>query len=453
MSESIMVTQASLDREAELDELEAHVREALRLASQAGATEAEVSAHSSMGLSVNVRMGEVETLEHMRDRGISVTVFIGRRKGDASSADLRRESLASCVRHAIDIARFTQEDRCNGLAEQELLAHEFPDLDLWHPEAVDAEAAIARALRCEDAGRAEEGVSNSEGASFDADLGLAVYGNSHGFVGRSAGTRYGQSCVLLAGQGDSMQRDYSYDSRRCIGDLEAPEETGREAARRVVRRLGARQLQTGSMPVLFAPRVAKTIIGHLIGAISGSALYRNASFLCDCAGERLFPDWLNLRERPHLRRGAGSAAFDAEGVATLARNIVEAGVLTGYVLSSYSARRLGLATTGNAGGVRNVLLEPGGADPEDLFAAMGDGLYVTELMGQGVRLVTGDYSRGAAGFRVENGRIAYPVEQLTIAGNLRDMFRDVVATGRDVDTRGNIHCGPVLIGSMMVAGT
>jgi PmbA protein len=453
MSESIMVTQGSLDREAELDELEAHVREALRLATRAGATEAEVSAHSSLGLSVNVRMGEVETIEHMRDRGISITVLIGRHKGDASSADLRRESLESCVRHAVDIARYTQEDRCNGLAEPDLLARDFPDLDLWHPEPMDAEAAIARALQCEGAGRGEEGISNSEGAAFNADLGLAVYGNTNGFVGRTAGTSYGQSCVLLAGHGDSMQRDYSYDGRRCPGDLEPPEETGREAARRAVRRLGARRLKTGQMPVLFAPRVAKGVIGHLIGAISGSALYRNASFLRDCAGERLFPDWLNLRERPRLLRGATSAAFDAEGVVTRERNIIEAGVLTGYVLSTYSARRLGLATTGNAGGARNLLLEPGGDAPDDLFAAMGDGLYVTEVMGQGVSLVTGDYSRGAAGFRVENGRLAYPVEELTIAGSLRDMFGDVVATGADIDTRGNIHCGSVLIRSMMVAGT
>ena len=453
MSESIMVTQGSLDREAELDELEAHVREALRLASRAGATEAEVSAHSSLGLSVTARLGEVETIEHMRDRGISVTVLIGRHKGDASSADLGRESLESCVRHAVDIARFTQEDRCNGLAEPGLLAREFPDLDLWHPEPVDAAAAIARALQCEEAGRGQDGISNSEGATFNADLGLAVYGNTNGFIGRSAGTSYGQSCVLLAGHGDSMQRDYSYDSRRCLGDLEPPEETGREAARRTVRRLGARRLNTAQMPVLFAPRVAKSVFGHLIGAISGSALYRNASFLRDCAGEKLFPDWLNLCERPRLPRGAASAAFDAEGVVTRERNIIEAGLLTGYVLSSYSGRRLGLATTGNAGGVRNLLLEPGGEGPGDPLAAMGDGLYVTEVMGQGVSLVTGDYSRGAAGFRVENGRIAYPVEELTIAGNLRDMFAGVVTAGSDIDTRGNIHSGPVLIGNMVVAGT
>jgi PmbA protein len=418
MSDPNRVTQSALDRDAELDTLENHVREALRLARRAGATAAEASAHSSQGLSVNVRLGEVETLEHMRDRGISVTVFIGRRKGSASSADLREPSIADCVRHALDIARFTQEDSCNGLADPELLARHFPDLDLWHPAALDAEAAIERALRCEDAGRSDARIRNSEGAGFEAGLGLAVYGNSNGFVGRSAGTRYGQSCVLLAGEGDGMQRDYSFDSRRRLGDLESPEDTGREAARRTVRRLGARRLKTEHMPVLLAPEVAKGLVGHLIGAISGSALYRNASFLRDQAGQQLFPEWLQIRERPLLPRGASSAAFDAEGVATRERHVVEAGVLTGYVLSSYSARRLGLATTGNAGGVRNLLLEPGG-DSADPLRDLEKGFLVTEVMGQGVNLVTGDYSRGAAGFRIERGEIVHPVEEVTIAGRYR----------------------------------
>lgn len=452
MSFSDSVSQSLLDREAELDALEAHVLDALRQARQAGATDAEATAHSSLGLSVNVRLGEVETLEHMRDRGIGVTVFMGRRKGNASSADLSRGSIDSCVRHALDIARFTQEDACSGLAEPELLARAFPDLDLWHPAPVDAESAIARALACEDAGRSDRRISNSEGAAFDAGLGLAVYGNSNGFLGRSSGTNYGQSCVLLAGKGDGMQRDYSFDSRRRLEDLEAPEDTGREAARRTIGRLGARQLKTAQMPVLFAPEVAKSLIGHLVAAVSGSALYRNASFLRDQAGERLFADWLNLTERPHLPRGANSANFDGEGVATRERRLVEHGVLTGYVLSSYSARRLGLVTTGNAGGVRNLLLEPGGDGAEDLLARMGDGFYVTEVMGQGVNLITGDYSRGATGFRVENGEMAYPVEEVTIAGNLRDMFRNVAAAGTDIDTRGNIQCGKVLVSSMVVAG-
>lgn len=452
MSERSMVTQPQLDREGELDLLEARVREALRLARRAGASATEVSAHSSQGLSVNVRLGEVETLEYTRDRGVDVTVFIGRRKGNASSADLRSESIRSCVQHALEIARFTQEDACNGLPEPDRLAREFPDLDLWHPVPMDAEAAIARALECEAAGRADDRISNSEGGAFSASLGLGVHGNSQDFVGRSAGTHYSQSCVLLAGSGDGMQRDYSYDSRRCFGDLEPAAETGREAARRTVRRLGARRLPTGDMPVLLSTEVAKSLLGHLVGAISGSALYRRASFLRDRAGERLFPAWLNLLERPRLPRGAGSAAFDSEGVATRERRIVEAGVLTGYVLSCYSARRLGLETTGNAGGVRNLLLEPGGEGGEDLLARMGDGFYVTEVMGQGVNLVTGDYSRGAAGFRVEGGRLAYPVEEVTIAANLQDMFRGVVAAGPVIDTRGNFHCGELLIGSMMVAG-
>ncbi|MBT8058929.1 MAG: metalloprotease PmbA [Gammaproteobacteria bacterium] len=452
MSDSTMVAQRQLDREAELDALQEHALAALDRARANGASEAEVTAHSSQGLSAGVRLGEVETLEHTQDRGIGVTVFLGRSKGYASSADLRPESILACVDRAIDIARYTQEDKANGLAEPALLCTEFPDLDLWHPRAMDAGAAIERALACEAAGRSDDRISNSEGASFNAGLGLGVYANSNGFVGRSSGTHFGQSCVLLAGQGDGMQRDYSYDSRRSFEDLEDPETTGREAARRTVRRLGAQQLRTAEMPVLFAPDVAKGLIGHLLGAISGSALYRNSSFLRDRAGERLFPDWLQLRERPHLRRGICSSAFDGEGVATRERDVVGSGVLRAYLLSSYSARRLGLETTGNAGGARNLLLEPGGDGAEDPLGRLQDGFYVTEVMGQGVSLVTGDYSRGASGFRVEGGKLTHPVEEVTIAGNLEDMFRRIVLAGEDIDTRGNVHCGSVLISTMMVAG-
>jgi PmbA protein len=452
MSEQSMVTQQLLNRETELDMLESHVLEALRLARKAGASDAEVSAHTSQGLSVSARLGEVETLEHMQDRGISVTVFLGMHKGHANCADLRKESIQACVSHAVDIARFTQDDKANGLADRSRLAVKFPDLELWHPVAMDAGAAIDRALACEAAGRSNEQINNSDGASFHAGLGLGVYGNSNGFVGRKAGTRYSQSCILLAGEGDGMQRDYSFDSRRCFDDLESPETTGIEAARRTVSRLGASQLTTSEMPVLFAPEVAQGLVGHLIGAISGSALYRNASFLKDMAGEILFPDWVNILERPWLPRGAGSASFDAEGVATRERRIIDSGVLDGYVLSSYSARRLGLETSGNAGGVRNLLLEPGGEGCADLVRHMGDGFYVTEVMGQGISMVTGDYSRGASGFLVENGEITCPVEEVTIAGNLRDIFMNVVAAGEDIDTRGNILTGSVLISTMMVAG-
>ncbi len=453
MSDRSMVPQPSLNREAELDSLESHVAEALRLARREGASDAEVTAHTSQGLSVSVRLGEVETLEHMQDRGISVTVFLGMHKGHASSASLREDSIRACVRRAVDIARYTQEDRANGLADPSLLASECPDLDLWHPRALDARAAIERALACEAAGCRDERISNSEGASFNAGLGLGVYGNTNGFVGRNAGTRFDQSCILLAGEGDDMQRDYSYDSRRCLDDLEAPDVTGVEAARRTVRRLGAQQVETAEMPVLFAPEVAQGLVGHLVAAISGSSLYRNASFLKDRAGDSLFPDWVNLRERPLLVRGAGSAAFDSEGVATRERLIVESGVLGGYVLSSYSARRLGLETTANAGGVRNLLLEPGGESTENLLRHMRDGLYVTEVMGQGVSIVTGDYSRGASGFLVKDGEIAHAVEEVSVAGNLADMFNNLIATGNDVDTRGNIHCGSVLVSTMMVAGS
>jgi len=452
MSDSTMVTQPPLDREAELNALEERVQEALQRARAAGATAAEAHAQLSRGLSVNVRLGEVETLEHMQDRGISVTVLVGRRKGQANSADLRPETIAACVDRALDIARYTEEDPCNGLADPARLAVGAPDLDLWHPSPVDAEAAIERALACEAAGRAEPRISNSEGAAFDAGLGLSVYGNSNGFIGRSSGTHYSQSCVLLAGRGDGMQRDYSYDSRRCLADLEPVEATGAEAARRTVGRLGARPLPTAAMPVLFAPRVAAGLVGHFVRSISGSTLIRNASFLKDRAGTPVFPDWFRVAERPHLRRGANSAHFDGEGVATVERDIVADGVLTGYVLSSYTARRLGLETTGNAGGTRNLLVPPGGDGAGDLLASVQDGFYVTEVMGQGVNLVTGDYSRGAAGFWVEDGKLGHPVNEVTIAGNLREMYRDLVAMGADIDRRGGIRCGSLLLAEMTVAG-
>lgn len=453
MNDEAMVTQSTIDRDAELDRLDELTREALAEARRLGASEAEVHAYSSQGLSTQVRLGEVETVEHMQDRGVSVTVLIGRRKGQASSADLRPESLATCVAHAIDIARFTQEDSCNGLADPELLATEQPDLDLWHPAAVDAEAAIERALACEQAGRADDRISNSEGASFNASLGLSVYANSNGFSGRSSGTQFSQSCVLLAGKGDGMKRDYAYDSRRRIDDLETPERTGDEASRRTLSRLGAGQVQTREMPVLFEPRVAAGLLDHLVGAVTGSSLYRNASFLKNRAGDRIFPEWLNVIERPFLLRGAGSASFDSEGVATRERRLVDGGILTGYVLSSYSARRLGLATTANAGGVRNLLLEPGGEVCDTPLERLRDGLYVTELMGQGVNLLTGDYSRGAGGFLVRGGELVQPVDGVTIAGNLADMFAGIVTAGSDIDTRGNLHCGSILVDRMTVAGS
>lgn len=441
------------DRDSEAAALEAHVSEALDQARRGGADQVEVSASVQGGLNTTVRLGEVETIEHTRDRGVSVTVYIGRAKGHASSADLSEASLRTAVERALDIARFTAEDPCNGLADPERMATAFPDLDLWHPKALEADDAIARCLAMEAAGRGFEGISNSEGASVSGSYGVTVYGNSHGFVGRSAGTRFGQSCVLIAGEGNGMQREYWFDSRRSFDDLEAPEHTGRRAAERTLGRLDARKLSTRKAPVLFNPEIARTVVGHFVGGISGGALYRNASFLKDTLGERLFPAWFSLVERPLLPRGPGSTAFDGEGVAVADRPVVEAGVLGAYVLSSYSARRLGLETTGNAGGVHNLCVEGELTPGDEMLERLGTGLLVTEVMGQGVRMVTGDYSRGAAGFWVENGAIAYPVEEITIAGNLRDMFGAIIAAGDDIDTRANLQCGSLLLDGMTIAGS
>ena len=453
MTDLSMVSQAVPDRDQELSDLAESAQAAIDHARSLGADSSEVSASLHYGLDVNVRMGEVETLEHSRDRGFGVSVYIDNSKGHASSGDLRPESIRACVEKAIDIARFTQADKCNGLAPTERLASSFPDLDLWHPQPLNADATIERALVCEAAGLENPAISNSDGTSASAGFGLNVYANSNNFVGRRDGTRYGQSCVLIAGEGDSMQRDYWYDSRRAFADLESAEQTGHEAARRTARRLGARKISTCEVPILFTPEVARGLVGHFVGAISGGALYRKASFLQDTVGQQLFPQWMNMSERPYLLRGPSSTAFDAEGVATSERDMIENGVLTGYVLGSYSARRLGLETTGNAGGVHNLIVEPGQHSAEELIRQMGTGLLVTEVMGQGVNLITGDYSRGAGGFWVENGEIQYPVDEVTIAGNLKDMFMNIQAVGNDADDRGSIQCGSFMLGKMMVAGS
>jgi len=453
MIDSSMVAQAVPDRDQELSDLAESAQAAIDHARSLGAESSEVSASLHYGLDVNVRKGEVETLEHSRDRGFGVSVYIANSKGHATSGDLRPESIRGCVEKAIDIARFTQADKCNGLAPEERLANSFPDLDLWHPQPPNADATIERALVCEAAGLENPEISNSDGASASTGFGLNVYANSSGFVGRRDGTRYGQSCVLIAGEGDAMQRDYWYDSRRAFADLESAEDTGHEAARRTVRRLGARKISTCEVPILFTPEVARGLVGHLLGAISGGALYRKASFLLDCAGQQLFPEWMKMSERPFILRGPSSTAFDAEGVATSERDIIDNGVLTGYVLGSYSARRLGLETTGNAGGVHNLIVKPGEFSATELAQQMGKGLLVTEVMGQGVSLITGDYSRGAGGFWVENGEIQYPVDEVTIAGNLKDMFKGIEAVSNELDDRASIQCGSILMNKMTVAGS
>ncbi len=425
----------------------------LEMAGRQGAGQAEVSCSEDRGLSVNVRMGEVETVESTRDRGIGVTVYFGRRKGSASTADLREESLRTTVEQACAIACHTEEDEAAGLADAALMATEFPDLDDWHPWALEADRAVDLALACEAAGRdSDPRITNSDGASVSSGESLSVYANSHGFIGAERGTHHSIGCALIAGQGDGMQRDGWYSVALAEQDLEAPAAIGRRAAERTVARLQPRSAPTGEYPVVFAAEVARSLIGHLVGAVSGGALYRRASFLLDHAGQRIFPEWFAIRETPLLPRGLRSAAFDAEGVATRESPLVHEGVLLRYVLGSYSARKLGLQSTANAGGVHNLEVAANADGLPGLLAGIGSGLLVTELMGQGVNAVTGDYSRGAAGFWVENGAIAYPVDGITIAGNLKNMFAGIEAVGVDVDPRSHIRIGSVVVGRMMVAG-
>lgn len=441
------------DSQARLDHLAGLSQRLLEAARRRGATQAEVSCSEERGLNVSVRMGEVETVESTRDRGIAVTVYFGQRKGSASTADLREESLEATVEQACAIARHTEDDPAAGLADAELMAREFPELDLWHPWPLDADRAIDLALACEAAGRdADARIANSDGASLGSGESLSVYANSHGFVGRERNTQHSLGVALIAGIGDDMQRDGWYSIGLAESDLENPQAIGRRAAERTLARLQPRSVATGEYPVLFAAETARSLIGHLLGAVSGGALYRRASFLLDHAGKRIFPEWFSIVEQPLLRHGLRSGAFDAEGVATRESALVEAGVLQRYVLGSYSARKLGLQTTGNAGGVHNLTVKANAGGFDELLREMGTGLLVTELMGQGVNGVTGDYSRGAGGFWIENGRIAYPVDGITVAGNLKDMFAGIRAVGSDVDRRSHIAVGSILVGKMTVAG-
>lgn len=446
-------TRASDDSLQRLENLAGISQRLLERARAMGATQAEVSCSEERGLEVNVRLGEVETVESTHDRGIAVTVYFGHRKGSASTADLQESSLEATVAQACAIARHTEDDPAAGLADPELMATGFPDLDLWHPWQLGADEAIDLALACEAAGRdADPRISNSDGASVGTSQSLSVYANSHGFIGRDRGSHHSIGCALIGGQGDGMQRDGWYSSALAREDLQDPAQIGRTAAERTLARLQPRSLPTGEVPVLFASEVARSLIGHLLSAVSGGSLYRRASFLLDSAGTALFPSWFNIDELPLLRRGLRSSAFDGEGVATRNSALVSDGVLQRYILGSYSARKLGLQTTANAGGVHNLQVSANAGDRASLVAGMGRGLLVTELMGQGVNGVTGDYSRGAGGFWVENGQIAYPVDGITIAGNLRQMFASIEAVGSDVDPRSHVRTGSILVGRMTVAG-
>lgn len=444
---------AAATPQATLDRLSDLARDVLARCAARGASQAEVGLNEDRGLAVGVRMGEVETIEHTRDRGLSITVYFGKRKASASTADLDPGSIDTTIDQACAIARYTEEDPYAGLADADRMARDFPDLDLWHPSPLDADAAVTLALDCEAAGRdADPRISNSDGGNASTSASLSVYANSHGFVGTEHSTSHSLSLSLIAGQGEAMQRDYWYDAHCDFASLASPREIGRRAAQRTLARMDPREVRTGEYPVLFSAETARSLIGHLLGAVSGGALYRKATFLLDHLGKQVLPSGISLVERPHLRRGHRSAVFDGEGVATVESDLVRNGVLARYILGSYSARKLGLSSTGNAGGVHNLHLLGETQDRDALLRGMGTGLLVTDLMGQGVNTITGDYSRGAAGFWVENGEIAWPVDEVTIAGNLRQMLLGIEAVGNDVDLRSHIRTGSLLLGRMTVAG-
>ena len=422
-------------------------------AKAAGATAAEVDIDKGTGLSVEVRMGTVDKLQYHRDQGVNLTVYFGHRKGSASTGDFSKQALQDTIDAACRIARYTSEDPFNGLADRALMATDFPKLDLYHPWDLDAEQAIEMATHAEHVAREhDKRITNSEGASVDSYAGVSLYANTHDFMAVRHSTRHSISCAVVAQEGSSMQRDHWYSVSRVASYLDSADTVGAEAAQRAVRRLHARSLSTREAPVLFVPPLARGLIGSLVGAISGGAQYRKASFLLDTLGQQVFPDFVHLREDPYLRQGLGSRSYDSEGVQTQQRDIVRDGIIQGYFLASYSARKLGMQSTGSASGATNLLLEDTGVSFVDLIQEMGTGLMVTELIGNGINGITGDYSRGAVGYWIENGMIMHPVEEVTIAGNLKSMFKGIVGIANDVDTRGSIHTGSILIDKMTIAG-
>lgn len=435
------------------DTLRQIAQDLIQYARQQGATACSAEVSDGFGQAVTVRQGEVETIEYNRDKGLGISVYIGQRRGSASTSDFSPQAVRDTVDAALNIARFTAIDDCAGLPEPEMLATEFPDLDLYYPWSLDVEGAIELANRCEQAAfDADKRIKNSEGASVNVHEAQFVYANSLGFIGGFPTSRHSISCSVIAGKNNAMQRDYWYGEARDPADMLAAEKVGRIAAERTVRRLNARKLATMQVPVLFEAPIAASLLGHFVNAVSGSSLYRKSSFLLDQLGQPVFSSNIRIDDVPDIRKGLASGAFDGEGVKTQRRTIVDNGVLQGYFLGTYSARKLGMRTTGNAGGTHNLIVQPGELDFEGLLKQMNRGLLVTELLGSGVNAVTGDYSRGAAGFWVEHGEIQYPVEEFTIAGNLKDMYKHIVAVGNDVLVQGSRQCGSILIESMMVAG-
>ncbi|MBN27487.1 MAG: metalloprotease PmbA [Alteromonadaceae bacterium] len=437
----------------QLTDIQQIVEDVLKLAKEKGATQAEASMSKVKGIAVSSRLKEVETVEFTNDGGLGITVYKGQRKGSASTADLSPEALRLTVEKAIEIAKYTGEDDCSGLADKALMAFEPQDLDLYHPVELNTDFAIEQVIKAETAALGcDPRITNSDGASYNANLGTKVYGNSHGLNVGYNSSRYSMSCVVIGEQDGDMQRDYSYTVDRQANLMASPEQIGKESAEFTLARLGARQIKTAKVPVLFDKEIASGLIGHFISAISGGNLYRKSSFLLDKLGEQVLPSWFNISERPFIMRGLASSAFDHEGVRTKDSEIVTDGVLNQYLLTSYSARKMKMKTTGHAGGIHNWLIKSSGQSDQQMLAELGTGLLVTELMGQGVNVVTGDYSRGAAGFWVENGVIQYPVHEITIAGNLADMLKNIVAVGAEIESRGSIQTGSILIDNMQVAG-
>ncbi|MBI6202269.1 metalloprotease PmbA [Providencia rettgeri] len=443
------VTEQVTEQRKKLEEAVAHALDFAKTRCDA----AEVAVNKSTGISVSTRQGEVENVEFNSDGALGITVYHQQRKGSASSTDLSPEAIERTVQAAIDIANYTSEDPCAGPSDKSLLAFEAPDLNLFQASELSPEEAIRLASVAEmSALNADPRIVNTEGGSFNGHYGVRVFGNSHGMLQSYCSSRYSMSSCVIAEQNGEMERDYAYTIGRSLGALQSPEWVGQECARRTLSRLSPRKLPTMKAPVIFAAEVATGLFGHLVGAISGSSIYRKSSFLLDSLGKQILPSWLTINEQPHLMGGLASSPFDSEGVRTCERNIVENGVLQTWLMTSYSARKLGLQSTGHAGGIHNWRIAGQGLSFDALLKQMGTGLIVTELMGQGVSGITGDYSRGASGFWVENGEIQYPVSEITIAGNLKDMWANMVTIADDIETRSNIQCGSVLIPEMSIAG-
>ena len=443
----------AFDPESEKKQLIASAEKVLSTAKKLGATACEVGSSSSKGLAVSVRMGDVETIEFNKDQGIGVTVYFGQRKGSASTTDTSEQAIEATVKAARDIAKYTSEDNCAGLADPALMARNKIELDLYYPWSISTPKAIELAKNCEQAAQnISDKIVNSEGASVNTHTGCSLYANSHGFIGSRLSTRHSLSCCVIAKENDDMQRDYWYDVSRNANRLQDEQIIGKKSAERALKRLGARKLSTMKTPVIFSAEIASSLIGQFLAAVAGGNLYRKSSFLINHLGKTVFPNWVQIDERPHLPCALSSSAYDNDGLQTTNKHFIENGVLTNYLLGTYSARKLEMKSTANAGGAHNIFMKPNAGPLSSLLKIMNKGVLLTELFGHGTNLVTGDYSHGAAGFWVENGKIQYPVSEITVAGNLKDMFMNLQMVGNDIDQRRSIQTGSLFIENLAIAG-